>query len=524
MGFDRTEQLFFTEGLGQVLIGTDNATLGFIEQTVFGRQHDHRSGFESAVVLDQGTGLIAIEPRHHNVDKDDVRMGIGDLCQSIEAVNCSNYFAAHLFQQGFRGTTNRFRIVDHHHPQTLGMLFHFCPTIASVSRYFCVISVRLRPSHRRATTQSSGLFSTLSRCNLYAARGQVFSLTTRLVSATLTPHHVLTHFNRCHFTENSAMSVRLGIVMDPIAQIAFKKDSSLAMLLAAQARGWTLFYIEQKDLYQAKGEARARLSELSVYNDPQRWFELGNEHDIALSELDVILMRKDPPFDNEFVYSTYLLEQAEQAGVLVVNRPQSLRDCNEKYFATQFSQYTSPTVVSRRADILREFAKEQRDIILKPLDGMGGSMIFRHREGDPNLSVILETLTNHGQQQIMAQGYLQAIKDGDKRILMIDGEPVPYCLARIPAAGETRGNLAAGGRGEARPLTERDREIAAAVGPTLREKGLLFVGLDVIGEHLTEINVTSPTCIREIDAAFDTRIGEQLMDKIAEKLNARSAS
>ena len=320
------------------------------------------------------------------------------------------------------------------------------------------------------------------------------------------------------------MSIRLGIVMDPIAGIAFKKDSSLAMLLAAQARGWTLFYMEQKDLYQAKGEARARLSELSVYNDPQRWFELGNEHDIALSELDVILMRKDPPFDNEFVYSTYLLEQAEQAGVLVVNRPQSLRDCNEKYFATQFGQYTPPTVVSRRADILREFAKEQRDIILKPLDGMGGSMIFRHREGDPNLSVILEALTNHGQQQIMAQGYLPAIKDGDKRILMIDGEPVPYCLARIPAAGETRGNLAAGGRGEARPLTERDREIAAAVGPTLREKGLLFVGLDVIGEHLTEINVTSPTCIREIDAAFDIRIGEQLMDKIAEKLNARSAS
>ncbi|UXY53399.1 glutathione synthase [Pseudomonas tohonis] len=316
------------------------------------------------------------------------------------------------------------------------------------------------------------------------------------------------------------MSVRLGIVMDPIAHISFKKDSSLAMLLAAQARGWSLYYMEQQDLYQKAGEARARMRPLKVFADPQHWYELEDESDAPLSELDVILMRKDPPFDNEFVYSTYLLEQAERAGVLVVNRPQSLRDCNEKFFATLFPQLTPPTLVSRRADILREFAKEQRDIILKPLDGMGGSMIFRHREGDPNLSVILETLTRHGAEQIMAQRYLPAIKDGDKRILMIDGEPVPYCLARIPAAGETRGNLAAGGRGEARPLSERDREIAATVGPVLREKGLLFVGLDVIGDSLTEINVTSPTCIREIDAAYDTRIGERLMDAIASKLSA----
>ena len=320
------------------------------------------------------------------------------------------------------------------------------------------------------------------------------------------------------------MSVRLGIVMDPIAQIAYKKDSSLAMLLAAQARGWSLYYMEQQDLYQAAGVARGRTRSLEVFADPQRWFQLGEEQDMPLAELDVILMRKDPPFDNEFVYSTYLLEQAEAAGTLVVNRPQSLRDCNEKFFATQFPTYTPETIVSRRPDILRDFALQHRDIILKPLDGMGGSMIFRHREGDPNLSVILETLTAHGSQQIMAQRYLPAIVDGDKRILMIDGEPVPYCLARIPASGETRGNLAAGGRGEARPLTERDREIAAAVGPSLRERGLLFVGLDVIGDRLTEINVTSPTCIREIDAAFDTRIGERLMDKIAEKLNARSAS
>ncbi|HGM5581679.1 TPA: glutathione synthase [Pseudomonas putida] len=317
------------------------------------------------------------------------------------------------------------------------------------------------------------------------------------------------------------MSVRLGIVMDPIASISYKKDSSLAMLLAAQARGWSLFYMEQRDLYQGAGQARARMRPLKVFADPARWFELGDEQDSALSELDVILMRKDPPFDMEFVYSTYLLEQAEREGVLVVNKPQSLRDCNEKLFATQFPQCMAPTLVSRRADILREFAATHGDVILKPLDGMGGASVFRHRQGDPNLSVILETLTQHGHQQIMAQAYLPQIVDGDKRILMIDGEPVPYCLARIPASGETRGNLAAGGRGEARPLTERDRWIAAQVGPTLREKGLLFVGLDVIGDSLTEINVTSPTCIREIDAAYNTDIGGQLMDAIDRQLKAR---
>ncbi|NNB05921.1 glutathione synthase [Pseudomonas fragi] len=317
------------------------------------------------------------------------------------------------------------------------------------------------------------------------------------------------------------MSVRVGIVMDPIAGISYKKDSSLAMLLAAQDRGWTLFYMEQQDLYLNEGKARARMKPLKVFANPEKWFELDAETDTALSDLDVILMRKDPPFDMEFVYSTYLLEQAERDGVLIVNKPQSLRDCNEKLFATQFTQCTPPTVVSRRADVLREFAALHGDVILKPLDGMGGTSIFRHRVGDPNLSVILETLTLNGTQQIMAQGYLPAIKDGDKRILMIDGEPVDYCLARIPAQGETRGNIAAGGRGEARPLSEKDRWIAAQVGPTLREKGLLFVGLDVIGEHLTEINVTSPTCIREIDNAFGTNIGALLMDAIERKLAAR---
>ena len=319
------------------------------------------------------------------------------------------------------------------------------------------------------------------------------------------------------------MSVRLGIVMDPIASISYKKDSSLAMLLAAQQRGWSLFYMEQRDLYQGEGKARARMRPLKVFADPARWFELGDEQDSPLAELDVILMRKAPPFDMEFVYSTYLLEQAEADGVLVVNRPQSLRDCNEKLFATLFPQCTPPTLVSRRPDIIREFAAKHGDVILKPLDGMGGTSIFRHRVGDPNLSVILETLTLLGTQQIMAQAYLPAIKDGDKRILMVDGEPVDYCLARIPASGETRGNLAAGGRGEARPLSERDRWIAAQVGPTLREKGLLFVGLDVIGEHLTEINVTSPTCIREIDAAFGTDIGGLLMDAIDRQLKEKNS-
>ena len=318
------------------------------------------------------------------------------------------------------------------------------------------------------------------------------------------------------------MSVRVGIVMDPIASISYKKDSSLAMLLAAQKRGWELFYMEQRDLYQAEGQARARMKPLKVFANPEKWFELDAEQDNLLSDLDVILMRKDPPFDMEFVYSTYLLEQAETAGVLVVNKPQSLRDCNEKLFATLFPHCTPPTIVSRRADVLREFAAKHGDVILKPLDGMGGTSIFRHRAGDPNLSVILETLTALGGQQIMGQAYLPAIKDGDKRILMIDGEPVDYCLARIPAQGETRGNLAAGGRGEARPLTDKDRWIAAQVGPTLREKGLLFVGLDVIGEHLTEINVTSPTCIREIDNAFGTDIGGMLMDAIEKQLQASS--
>ncbi len=314
------------------------------------------------------------------------------------------------------------------------------------------------------------------------------------------------------------MKVQLGIVMDPITEINFKKDSSLAMLLAAQLRGWELFYMEQQDLYQNSGESYGVMRPLSVKADPESFYQLGEAISRPLAQLDVILMRKDPPFDNEFIYSTYLLEQAEQQGTLIVNKPQSLRDCNEKLFATQFPDCTPPTLVARRADLLKEFADTHQDVIYKPLDGMGGASIFRVKAGDPNLSVILETLTDHGKQQIMAQKFIPAISDGDKRILLIDGEPVPYSLARIPAAGETRGNLAAGGRGEGRLLTDQDKKIAQRVAPTLREKGLLFVGIDVIGDYLTEINVTSPTCIRELDNQFGIDIGGQLMDKIAQQL------
>jgi len=313
------------------------------------------------------------------------------------------------------------------------------------------------------------------------------------------------------------MTLSVGVVMDPISTIKFYKDTTLALLLAAQSRGWSLYYMEQGDLYSRQGEARATMSSLSVKNDPDDFFCLGVSEERPLAELDVILMRKDPPFDNEFIYSTYILEAAQKQGVLVVNDPRSLRDCNEKIFATQFPQCCPPVLVSRDSVKLRKFHQEHNDVIFKPLDGMGGTSIFRCRNDDPNIGVILETLTNYGRQTIMAQRYIPEITQGDKRILVIDGEPVPYCLARIPAQGETRGNLAAGGTGVAQPLTERDRWIVSQVAPTLREKGLLFVGLDVIGDYLTEINVTSPTCAREIDKAYNTRIGDRLMNAIAQR-------
>ncbi|MCP4468375.1 MAG: glutathione synthase [Halieaceae bacterium] len=317
------------------------------------------------------------------------------------------------------------------------------------------------------------------------------------------------------------MTVKLGVVMDPIANITYTKDTTMAMLWAAQSRDWELFYMEQSDLYLEDGVARASMATLNVFHDPDHWFELGDSAPVELAELDVILMRKDPPFDNEYIYSTYVLEAAERAGTLIVNRCQSLRDCNEKVFATQFPQCCPPVLVSASMPRLRDFHARYRDVIFKPLDGMGGSAIFRVKPEDPNVSVILETLTAYGRHTIMAQQFIPEISEGDKRILMINGKPVPYCLARVPLAGETRGNLAAGGSGRAQPLSERDTWIAAQVGPELQDKGLLFVGLDIIGDYLTEINVTSPTCIREIDAAYDLDIGGQLMDCIVGKLEPR---
>jgi glutathione synthase len=317
------------------------------------------------------------------------------------------------------------------------------------------------------------------------------------------------------------MTIKLGVVMDHIAGINYKKDTTLAMLWAAESRGWQLYHMEQQDLYLEQGVGRARMSRLTVFHDPERWFELDEPGDRDLAELDVILMRKDPPFDNEYIYSTYILEEAERKGSLIVNRCQSLRDCNEKVFATHYPQCCPPVLVSADMQRLKAFHQHHGDAIFKPLDGMGGDSIFRVKPDDPNVSVILEMLTRHNRQTIMAQRFIPEIKEGDKRILMINGEPVPYCLARVPLVGETRGNLAAGGTGRPQPLTDRDRWIAAQVGPGLRERGLLFAGIDVIGDYLTEINVTSPTCIREIDAGYDLDIGGQLMDCIVEQLNNR---
>jgi len=312
--------------------------------------------------------------------------------------------------------------------------------------------------------------------------------------------------------------IKLGIVMDPITSINIKKDTSFAMLLEAQRRGYEIHYMEMNDLYLRGGEGRARTRLLSVEQNQDKWFEFGSEQDIPLSDLNVVLMRKDPPFDTEFIYATYILERAEEKGTLIVNKPQSLRDCNEKLFTAWFAELTPDTLVTRNASQIREFWQQHGDIILKPLDGMGGASIFRVKKEDPNLSVIIETLTQHGSFYCMAQNFIPGIKDGDKRVLVVDGEPVPYCLARIPKSGETRGNLAAGGRGEARPLTESDWEIARRVGPTLKAKGLIFVGLDIIGDKLTEINVTSPTCVREIEAAFPISITGMLMDAIEKRL------
>jgi len=314
------------------------------------------------------------------------------------------------------------------------------------------------------------------------------------------------------------MTVELGVVMDPIEAITVKKDTTLALLLAAQKRGWRLLYMEMGDLGLRDGAPQARMRELEVCDDPEHWFSLGAERARPLESLDVILMRKDPPFDIEYLYATHILEQAEARGALVVNKPRSLRDANEKLFTIWFNECCPETLVTRRADQVRAFLEQHGEIIVKPLDGMGGESVFRVAGHDPNVNVILETLTRRGSRYAMAQRYLPEIAEGDKRILMIAGEPLPYALARMPMAGESRGNLAAGGTGVGRELSARDRWIAARVGPELVRRGLVFVGLDVIGDYLTEINVTSPTCVRELDRIYGLDIGSMLMDRIAQSL------
>lgn len=314
------------------------------------------------------------------------------------------------------------------------------------------------------------------------------------------------------------MGKLLGVVMDPIASVNFEKDTTLVLLLAAQKHGYEIFYMEQADLYLDNSEPYAKMGRLKVYDHPEKWFDLEKSSPQHLSQLDVILMRKDPPFDSEFIYSTYILEAAERLGTLIVNRPQSLRDCNEKVFATHFPQCTPPLIVSRDQALLSAFLEDHEEVVYKPLDGMGGTSIFRVKRGDQNLNVILETLTTDGKNTIMAQKYLPEITSGDKRILVVDGVVIPYCLARIPPKGEFRGNLAVGGTGLVKPLSERDLWIAEQVSPVLKEKGLIFVGLDVIGDYLTEINVTSPTCVREIDKLHNTAIGETLIEAIEVRL------
>lgn len=314
------------------------------------------------------------------------------------------------------------------------------------------------------------------------------------------------------------MTIKLGVVMDPVARINPKKDSTLAMLLEAQRRGWELCYMTPGDLFQRDGIAGAAWRPLQVQDSLTDWFELQTEQSGPLSTFDVILMRKDPPFNMDYIYTTYLLELAEQQGTLIVNRPAALRDFNEKLATAWFPQCTAPSLVASSPARLRAFLDEHGDIIVKPLAAMGGASIFRIRRDDPNLNVIIEVMTDHGRHMVMAQRYLEAISDGDKRILVIDGEAVPYSLARLAPPGETRANLAVGGQAEGRRISVREQWICDEVGPTLREKGLLFVGLDVIGDYLTEINVTSPTCIRELDAQFGINISARLMDCIEARL------
>lgn len=305
------------------------------------------------------------------------------------------------------------------------------------------------------------------------------------------------------------MSKRLGIVMDPIDRIHFHKDTSLALLLEAKKIGYTLFYMEQKDLFCEEGVVYAEMKTLDVFNDENKWFDFKDKVTQPVHELDVVLMRKDPPFNLEYIYTTYLLELVKSKGTLVVNDPQSLRDANEKVFTTWFPQCTPPTLIAQDKVCLKSFISKHDRVVLKPLHSMGGGSIFQLSKDDLNINVAIEELTHNETQFIMAQKFIPEItQTGDKRIILINGEPVPYALARMPAEGDIRGNLAAGGTGHVVELTERDRDICGHVGPVLKEKGLVLVGIDVIGDYLTEINVTSPTCIREIENETGLNIAE----------------
>lgn len=307
-------------------------------------------------------------------------------------------------------------------------------------------------------------------------------------------------------------AMKLAMLMDPIQSINIKKDSSFALLLEAQRRGYELYYFEQRDLFLANGHAQARLRPLRVQDDPLGWYEFGTEQIHPLGDMDLVFMRKDPPFDTEYLYATHLLDFAAPARI--VNRPSSLRDANEKLYAQVFADLCPPTLVTRERGRLRDFLAQHGDIVIKPLDAMGGASIFRVRTGDANTNVILEVMTAMDRRTVMAQRYVPEVTQGDKRILLFDGEPTPYALARIPAAGETRANMAVGGTAQGMLLSERDQEICRRIGPELKARGLWFVGIDVIGDYLTEINVTSPTGIRELDRFFDTNLSARLFDAL----------
>jgi glutathione synthase len=311
-------------------------------------------------------------------------------------------------------------------------------------------------------------------------------------------------------------TIKTGVVMDPISGIKPHKDSTFAMLLEAQRRGHQLYYMESGHLFVKDGRVFAGMQQIEVRDNDSDWFTLTPIGDLGLDELDIILMRQDPPFDMDYIYATYMLELAENAGTLIINRPQSLRDANEKFFINNFPQCCVPMLISSQADRLREFVKENGPCVVKPLDGMGGESVFQMRDSDLNMNVILETITLHGSRPVMAQKYIDEISAGDKRILIVNGETVPYALARYAGAGDFRGNLAKGGSSKGVALSERDQWICAQVAPVLKKMGILFAGLDVIGDWLSEVNVTSPTCIRELDEEFGLNIAAQLFDAAEE--------